>query len=230
MPLKLGIMKNAELAAWFDISSKTYENGRKGYLAKLEPFADFTIVRGGVVINKIYIDTYIKNLDDDVKLYLEEVKKAEDNITSITGISEVLCATEEFCDVSVRTMEGRMARAGKKAFGVTIEESSRGIYGSREYVWAIKLYDAPNHYRYMTYEEESLFDQILAGFYSSNPERVKKAALLEEAFKKNETMTKEEYFKEKERLNLNVFYDVIKLFKKETGLQVVHATAHDIDE
>lgn len=230
MQLKLGLMKKAELAAWFDITVKTYENARKAYLKKLEPFAKFTEVRGGIIIEAIYIDTYVKNLDDDVKLYLQEVWRAEDNITSIAGISEVLCSTEEFASVPLRTMEGRMSRAGKKAFGITIEEDSRGIYGSREYVWAVKLYDAPNHYRYMTCEEEQAFDKIVSGFYSTEPERIKKSALLEEAFKNSSSMTKEEYFKEKARLNLNVFYDVIRQFKKETGLQIVHATAHEIDQ
>ena len=164
------------------------------------------------------------------KIYLKEVQQSEDNITSLSGMSEKLCSTQEFSNVSLETMRGRMRRAGEKAFGITLDETSRGLYGSREYMWAVKLYDAPNHYRYLTIEEEQIFDTLVSNFYSTNPERVKKAALLEEAFKSNNEMTKEEYFKEKERLNLNVFYDVIKLFKQETGLQVVHATAHDIDE
>lgn len=42
-------------------------------------------------------------------------------------------------------------------------------------------------------------------------------------------MTKEEYFQAKERLNLNVFFDVIQRFKIETSLQIVKATAHEID-
>ena len=230
MQLKLGIMKNAELAQWFNITLGTYENARKAYLKKLEPFAQFTVVRGGVVIERIIIDTYVKNMDDDVKLYLQEVRNAEDNISSLSGMSEKLCATDEFANVPVATMRGRLRRAGEKAFGITAEEDSRGIYGSREYVWAIKLYDAPNHYRYMTLEEESIFDALLSSFYAKAPERIKRAALLEEAFKSDNEMTKEQYFKEKERLNLDIFYDVINLFKQETGLQVVHATAHEIDQ
>ena len=70
MKLELGLMKNAELAAWFNITEKTYTNARKAYLEKLQSFAEFTIVRGGVIINRILIDAYVKNLDDDVKLYL----------------------------------------------------------------------------------------------------------------------------------------------------------------
>lgn len=229
MKLELGLMKNAELAAWFNITEKTYTNARKAYLEKLQSFAEFTIVRGGVIINRILIDAYVKNLDDDVKLYLQQVQQAEDNITSLAGMSEALCATEEFAQISLETMRGRLRRAGTKAFGETAVENARGIYGSREYVWAIKLYDRPNHYRYMTFAEETRFDTILSMFYSTSPERIKKAAALEEAFK-NSGMSKEEYFQAKERLNLNVFYDVIAQFKLETGLQVVHATAHDIDE
>ena len=229
MKLRLGNMKNAELAEWFNITSKTFENSRKKYLCKLETFAKFTLVRGGVFIEDIFIDTYIKNLDDDVKIYLEEVRKAEDNITSISGISECLLLQEEFNDISLDTMRGRMRRAGIKAFGNTIDEDSKGLYGSRRYVWAIKLYDKPNHYRYMTQEEENIFDQYLSGYYLSEPQRIKKMASLEEAFKNSSSMTKEEYFKEKDQLNLNLFYDVISQFKKATGLQVVHATAHEID-
>lgn len=228
MQLHLGRMKGAELAEWFGIGLKSYQNARKAYLAKLEDFCEFQEGRGCVDILAIYYPEYIKNLDGDAKLYLTIVKQSQDQLCSISGIAELL--REEFKDCSLDGLIKRMRKAGIKAFGVTKEEDSRGMYGSREYVWAIKLYDAPNHYRYMTPEEEARFDEIISGFYTTQPERVKKAALLEQSFKEDNTMTKEEYFKKKEALNLNVFYDVIKLFKKETGLQVVHATAHEIDE
>lgn len=230
MQLKLGLMKNTELAAWFNITPKTYENARKNYLTKLETFAKFTVVRGGVMIDKIIIDTYIKNIDDDVKLYLQEVKNAEDNITSLTGISEVLCNQEEFSHVSVETMRGRMRRAGEKAFGITVEPESRGLYGSREYVWAIKLYDRPNHYRNFTEQEKKEFDALTEGFYSTSAERIQKEALLERAYREDNSMTKEEYFKKKEELGLDTFSEVIWQFKIRTGLQIVHATAHEIDQ
>lgn len=174
MTLKLGIMKKKELAAWFGVTEKSFENARKKYLQKLEPFAKFIEIRGGVMIEEIYISTFVKNLDNDVNLYLQEVQRAEDNITSVSGISEILCAKEEFNDITFETMRGRMTRAGVKAFGVTKEEDSRGIYGSRKYIWAIKLYDMPNHYRYMTREEELRFDEIVTDFYSTSAERVKK--------------------------------------------------------
>lgn len=230
MQLQLGLMKNAALAAWFEVTEKSYTNNRLGYLEKLKPFADYTVVRGGVVIEKIYIDTYIKNLDDDVKLYLQEVLRAEDNITSISGISEQLCNTKEYSDIPLSTMKKRMNRAGKKAFGITVDPESRGLYGSREYVWAIKLYDRPSHYRNFSLEEKEVFDALTEGFYSTNVERVQKAALLEQAYRDDSSMTKEEYFQRKEDLNLDTFSEIIWLFKERTGLQVVHATEHEIDQ
>ena len=45
----------------------------------------------------------------------------------------------------------------------------------------------------MTLAEEERFDMILSAFYSASPERIKKAAALEEAFKTS-GMSKEEYF------------------------------------
>lgn len=228
LSLKLGYMSRKELAAWFGIKDKTYENYRVTYLKKLEDFAKFTIVRGGVKIEEIYIAEYVKNLDNDVEVYLKEVKEANENITSVTGMSEKLCETEEYANIPVRTMRDRMTRAGKKAFGITAEEGSRGIYGSREYLWAIKE-EGLNAYRRLTAAEEEVFDKLLVNYYSSEPEKIKKAALLEETFRKSKEMTKEEYFREKERLNVNLFYDVIQQFKAETGLQVVRATVHEID-
>lgn len=229
MILQLGFMSGSDLAKWFGIKYKTYTDSRLLYLAKLESFAKFNIVRGGVNIEEVYIEEYVKNLTDDVKVYLEEVKKAPDHLASITGISKSLYGQPGFEGISIRTIEGRMAKAGKQAFGITAEEDSYGIYGSREYVWAIKLYDKVNHYRFLTPEEDQIFTELLQNLFMDEPERVKKMFLLEEAFRHSKDMTKEEYFAQKEALNLNVFKDVIAQFRERTGEQLVHATAHEID-
>ena len=229
MLLHLGKMTGQELADWFGITLKSYQNGRKNYLEKLEDFCEFNEGRGYVEIIDIYYAEYIKNLDNDARIYLTVVKQSRDHLCSISGIAEVLLNMPEFANCSYETLRKRMRKAGIKAFGVTKDEDSRGFYGSREYVWAIKLYDAPNHYRHFTPDEEKRFDEIISGFYTTQPERVKKMALLEKVFQDDDSMTKEEYFQKKAALNLDVFFDVIQLFKKETGLQVVHATAHDID-
>lgn len=230
MQLTTGIMKNADIAKWFGVTEKTYTNHRKSYLTKLEAFATFSIVRGGVMIESVIIDTYIKNMDDDVKLYLQEVQAAEDNLTSLSGISERLCSTVEFSAVPLATMRGRMRRAGEKAFGITLDVESRGLYGTREYVWAIKLYDKPNHYRNFTLQEKELFDELTENFYATNATRIQKEALLERAYREDSSMSKEEYFQKKADLGLDCFSEILWRFKERTGLQIVHATAHEIDE
>ena len=215
MVLQLGVMTNQELADWFQVKHKTFVDGRKGYLQKLQPFAEFQIIRGGVLITKVNIEEYVKNLNDDVNVYLEAVKQAPDNIASIKGISQTLEGQPGFEDISIRTIEGRMSRAGEKAFGVTVEKESRGIYGSREYIWAVKLYDRPNHYRELTEEEDTLFEKLIEEMYDVDARKIKVSMLLDEEFFNTE-MTKEEYKEHRERINymgINFFSDVIQKFK-----------------
>lgn len=232
MELKLGIMTNKELAEWFEVSPKTFSNKRKFYLEKLKEFCQFSegSKRGQYIIEEIYYPIYIKNLNGDEEVYLKLVKEADEHLTSISGMAEVLSCTEEYRQSSIGSIKYRMRKAGVAGFGITRDDSSYGKYGSRKYVWAIKLYDRDNHYRHLTEEEEKIFDELITAVYMSEPERVKKAALLEKTFKEDKDMTKEEYFEQKELLGLDVFYDVIRKFTDKTGLQIVHATEHDIIE
>lgn len=228
MELRLGKMTSREIAAWMDISYNTYRTRKQKYLTQLKEFARYREVYGGVEILEIYLPTYVKNLNTDVAIYFEQVKNATDNLTSLSGMAEALVQTDEFYGTSVETMRQRMRKAGETAFGVTDEEGSRGIYGSREYIWCVKLNDRPNHYRCLTAEEEKIFNDLIKAVYSSDVERIKKIMLLEETFKTSK-MTKEEYFEKKDRMNLNCFAEVLGYFLKETGYQIVRATHHDID-
>lgn len=229
MELKLGKISNLELSQWFGITLKSYTNSRKKYLKKLEIFCKFKELRGGVEVEEIYYSKYIKDMNIVMnKIYLELVKAEEYHITFISGMAKLLKQRQDYKEISYSGLIKLLTKAGNIGFGPTKEENSQGEFGSREYVWAIKLYDRPNHYRPLTYEENELFDEMLSGYYTANPEKIKKAALLEEAFREDETMTKEEYFKQKEILGLDMFYQVIKLFKTKTNLQVVKATWHDV--
>ena len=230
MELHLGFMSCEELAQWFGTTSGTnLSKHKKAFLAKLQSFAKFSDVRGGVKIEEILIPEYVKNLDNDVKLYKDVVAQQPNHLTSITKIVEELMTTnEDFSNASYATVKYRMSEAGKKAFGQTSTPGSHGIYGWREYVWCIKLYSGPQHYRYFTEEEKQLFDQLTASYYTEEADKVQKAALLETAFKDTD-MTKEEYLNKKELLGLNLFSNIIHLFKQQTGLQIVRATRHEIE-
>lgn len=231
MKLQKGFMQNQEIADWFGITLKTLTNTKKAYMEKLKPFADFKIVRGGVIIEEIHREVYSKNLVDEAALYFEEVKKAENNIASVRGVTDALQLMSEFKDIPYETLRKRMTRAGEEAFGVTADPESRGIYGSREYMWAIKLYDRPNHYRELTEEEDALFEKLIENMYNIDARKIKVSMLLDEEFFNTE-MTKEEYKEHRERINymgINFFNDVIKEFKTQTGMQLVKATKHEID-
>jgi hypothetical protein len=92
-------------------------------------------------------------------------------------------------------------------FGETKELISAGEVGMREYVWAIKLDDF-NRYRAMTEEEEKRFDEIISSCHAASPEKIKRAALLEESLR-NKEINNDEYFELKDRLGLDTFKDCI---------------------
>lgn len=230
MELKLGKMTSKELAQWFEIAPKTFTSSKKKYLEKLENFCDFEEVYGGVIIKEIYYALYVKDFSKDAEIYLEIVKNSNEHLCSISGIAEVAKYRDEFRTCSASGIQKRMTKAGITGFGITRDDNSYGKYGSRKYVWAIKLYEDNNLYRHLTEEEEKIFDELITAVYMSEPERVKQAALLEKTYKEDKDMTKEEYFEKKELLGLNIFSGVIRRFKDKTGLQIVHATEHDIIE
>lgn len=229
MKLKLGKMKSQEVAAWLGISYNTYRNNIDKNLSKLEPFCEFEKVYGGIIVKEIIIEEYDKNLQfNDDKLYLTEIKrciKEQDGLSTVSGMARKFVQAKQYN--SERTARRRATRSRNILFGNDKNICSTGIAGSREYVWAIKL-DDYNHYRLMTEEEEERFNKIIEICYSSNPEKIKRAALLEEAYRKSETMSKEEYFEERERLGLNVFKECIFQFRDETGLIVVHCSRHEL--
>lgn len=228
--LRLGKMKTAELATWFNIQYTTFRKNPERYYEILRDYCTYEKVYGGIIISEIYIDTYDKKLNaKDKTLYLDEIKKCvetQDGLSTLAGMSKKL--VQEGVYNSQRTAERRLSKVGVELFGVTKEPMSHGEAGSREYVWAIKI-DDYNHYRLLTPEEEKRFDEIITTCYSSNADRVKKAALLVSALRAK-TINSDEYFEHIDRLGLNVFQDCIFQFRDETGHMIVHCTKHELYE
>lgn len=225
--LQLGIMGVAELAEWFGISRKSLSTAKVRKLKELEDFCQFEdLGRRGVNITEIFIPIYSK-LSKDVEVYKKMIEKQPNKLASIAAITKELKNTKEYNSLSEKAIEYRMTKAGKVGFGITKEEGSKGIYGSREYVWAIKL-SGPIYYRYLTDEEQKIFDELTVNLYSSNPEKVQKAALLDESLKKGE-MTVEEWAEKKDDLGVNVFSEVLYSFREKTGFTIVRATRHQVE-
>lgn len=229
MKLKLGKMSSKEVAQWLGISYSTYRNSIDKYLEKLESFCIYEKVYGGIIVKEIFIEEYDKtlNLKADI-MYYKEIRfcvEKQDGLSTVAGMSRKLIQTGEFKSFS--TAKRHMTRAGNLLFGKVEGLHGEGIAGARDAVWGIKL-DDYNHYRLMTEEEEAKFNEILKTYYSSNPDKIKQAALLDIEYKNSDSMTKEEYYSKKEMLGLELFADCIYKFMEMTGFLVVHCTKHDL--
>ena len=230
LELKLGKMTSREVAQWMGVSYNTYKNHISKYLELLSPFCEFDVVYGGIIIKEIYIPQYEKNLNiKDKEVYLTEIQSCverQEGLSTIAGMSRKLVRAGIYNNVN--TAYRRLTRAGVDLFGITKELISHGEKGTREYIWAIKL-DDYNGYRLMTPEEDKRFDEIIIACYSANPDKVRKAELLEDSLRKKE-ISPDEYFESKDRLQLDTFKDCIFKFKEETGCMIVRCSKHDLIE
>lgn len=224
--LKVGRMTVLELAEWFGVQRGTVSKNKQKYLEKLKDYCSFDdLGKKGIDIKEIYFPVRMKNVSiRDLKLYKELVESQPEQITSVAAMVEELKEK----GMKDSTLTYRLSKAGEIGFGKTKEKDSEGLYGERNYVWAIKL-KGKVHYRRLNAEEDAIFNELISAVYASNPQKVKDAVLLEEDFK-NSDMSKEEYFRRKELLGLNVFSGVLSKFKERTGLTLAKATKHELKE
>ena len=227
--LVLGKMTTRELADWFGISYGSFRNKANEYLDKLNHFASFSKIYGGVQIEEIYVKEYDKNLFKSIdEIFIQEIADSESKLATISGLSRKYQAQLNLKDSAARK---QFTKSRDKLFGTIKKDknySTGGIMGNRSYRWVIKVNDF-NSYRELNQEEDELFNALITQTYSGiDPERIKAAAVLEKRFKDSD-MTKEEYFELKEVQGLNFFYEVVEKFKVLTGYQIVCANLYDIN-
>lgn len=70
--LRIGFIPNEELAKWFGVAKDTLRKKKKTMLPRLNNFAEYEVVHGGVKITKIYCSTYGANAYPRVKELLPE--------------------------------------------------------------------------------------------------------------------------------------------------------------
>lgn len=226
--LQLGKINSHELADWFGYGYNYFKSKKKNQVMPfLKDYCDYEVVHGGVIVKEIYIDEYEGDLSQDVRVYLEEVKRHP--LNSISNIANSICGNPQYSHLSESQRKRRMSEAGKKGFGITADELSRGIFGNRKYCWAIKLQHETKPYRYLTIEEQTLFRQYISDIFGKNPKILEDMAILEKEFETSK-MTKEEYLKHNARLAFKEgFSSVLYNFKQTTGLTLVRATRHEIE-
>lgn len=229
MELQIGKMTSRQLATWFGLSYNTYKNDISKYLDILNWYCTFEKIYGGVIIQTVDKAIYDKTYNPQAQqIYLDEISRCveeQGGLSSITGMARK-CVSEKIF-TSFDQAKRLLTIAGKQLFGKTANVMSYGPKGVREYVWGIKIDDF-NHYRFMTVEEEQLFNEIIQTKYMKDPDIVKKTELLKESLKNNE-ITVDQYFAQEEELQgLYSFKGCIFAFKEETGEQISRCTKHEL--
>lgn len=228
--LRLGKMSSREIAEWMGITYGTYKNSSQKRLEYLKNFAKFIPCYGGVMIEEIYLDTFVKDISEDDKVYVNEIKQCNEGLSSVAGmIRKLKLENNEYKDISEDTLYKRMSKAGNRIFGKTIEKDSKGTHGDRHYVWAIRV-DKYNHYRKMTEEERVIYKQLLKEYCTDEKtqEEIEQDALVLDAFKNHE-ITAQEYAEYK-LYSCSFFTEVISKFKEQTGYLLVRTTKHELEE
>ena len=226
--LHLGKMTNEEMANWFGVTKATYTNSVVRYLKKLENYAKFERVRGGVDVIEIYYSEYIKNYNfADGEYFNKEIErcaKEQDCLASISGIArKAKRDIKEFELLSNSQIERRFSDVALTHYG-EYGDLKGGLTGTREREWAIKVGDY-NEYRALSAEEYNLFIEIASVFYSKDAEKLIQKKKLENQLKEGEIDVKS-YFDKIDYYNLDSFPDILAEFKTRTGLSIVLASKY----
>lgn len=229
MELKLGKMTSREMAEWFGISYNNYSRTISKRLDELDLFCDFEKVYGGVIIKEIFDPIYNKEVNKkDQELFLKELDrclKEQDDLSTVAGMARLYTYDEPHYK-NERTAQRRLSKTSNRLFGKAATHEA-GSLGYKEYVWAIKMSDY-NEYRYMTDEEDKIFDEILTAFYTIPPEKARQLGILEDNLR-NKEIDVDEYFKQKDMLELNLFSQCLKMFREQTGCVIVKVSRHEIE-
>lgn len=214
-------MTGQEIAQWLGIAYSTYKRNPTKYIKRLNDYCQYEQVRGGIIVKEIYISTYNKNLKaEQTEKFLLSLQ-TNNNIISLSGLE---------AETGVSYYHSRKIRDtlfGKEP--TNINSAARGIIGTREVIWAIKL--GTNQYRKLTKEEDELFDILISQEYIGKltPDVVKAQQLILDYCAK-EGMSAEEYKNILTERNYNFFNDVIVKFRDITGYQIANPNEYAIGQ
>lgn len=221
-------MSTKQIAEWMGISYNTFRKQSANYLNKLSYFAEFEKIYGGVIITKIMVPEYIKDLGEWDAIYLDLVLKSNEGLCSVAGMVRVLLLQDKYKDINPSTIKYHLTKAGYRQFGKITEEDKcpYGASGSRHYVWAIKLSEL-NEYRFRTKEEDEFFTALKETYAIKHADKIENEALFRDAYNKSD-ITEVEFI---EFMKQDDFYqEVIVPFREQTGFTLVRATVHDVAE
>lgn len=222
MRLTQGFISTKDLATWFGVSYGAFRNRAESFYKRLEDFAEFEKVRGGVKIIEVYFEVYDKNQHKVDLILAKEIYESETKLATMSGMARKF--KSEFDNVKDWSVRSCFSKSRDKLFGDTIVP---GILGSRSRVWAVKV-DDNNTYRSLSNKEIETFKQLVKR--SQMEDDHEKLMDLVHSMKYDESLTKEKFLLLVDKDNLDFYESVIENFNIITGLKLVQVNSFELDE
>lgn len=220
-----------ELADWFGISYGGFRNQKKKYLNKLEFFANFEIVYGGIILKEILIPQYNKILTSsfeyEIARELQYKVQHGNGLFTIDGIrrkkneeykiyKDNAKITKYAVNKCVHNLVGKNSKKKKNA----------GKIGSYTRVWVLKIDDF-NNYAYMNKEQEKFFNDLRNNFILDKEQNDEIIDAIQEL--KDGEITKDECIE-----TFNFWYNnfktrVLNEFHKRYGYWIVRASQAEVN-
>lgn len=258
------ILTLKDLAAFFNKSYGTIRNNKDKWLQLFNSFCDYHLEGKKIVIDEVIFSTYEKyqidayrilsylydRLSDAEKqeqLDIEERDEVNYRMNSFSGMASILkeIYSKDYGLLSDRSIITKVKRIADKYFGTTINpkkeytfkeliEVTEGIYGVKNYVWAIKL-EGKNEYRALSAEEIKLFNKCLKNYFFPQSEEqmldfsnyLLDLFGLPEVVDLNQVNGTDVYSALIEKYK-SKFKNIIDIFKKETGYIIVRTTEYNL--
>lgn len=218
--LKLGKVTLDELASWFYINKTNLSKHKKKFMKTLTEYCDFEPIYGGVIINKIYESTYVKN--PNLKIVLDNI----DKVWCGTGLDtcshvgkQIYQEHEQELTVAESTTINHTAQARNKKWGKPNSEEG-GPEGKCSYMLCRK--DNKGKPIYLTSEQEQIKQQLLKKWFGDADE---KTVIIQMMIDNEEIKPEEAWEHYSSLLRLPKSYPgFMKEFKDLTGVQLIRGT------
>lgn len=253
-----------DLAVFFNKSYGTIRNNKDRWLQLFNSFCDYHLDGKKIVIDEVIFSTYEKYQIDAYRILsylynrLSDAEKQEQldiderdeinyRMNSFSGMASILkeIYSKDYGLLSDRSIITKVKRVADKYFGTTINpkkeytfkeliEITEGIYGIKNYVWAIKL-EGKNEYRALSEDERKLFNKCLKNyFFPQSEEEMSDFSNylldlfgLPEVVDLNKVNGIDVYSALIEKYK-SKFKNIIDIFKKETGYIIVRTTEYNL--
>ena len=194
-----------------------------------------------------YLYDRLSDAEKQEQLDIEERDETNYRMNSFSGMASILkeIYSKDYGLLSDRSIITKIKRIADKYFGTTINpkkeytfkeliEITEGIYGVKNYVWAIKL-EGKNEYRALSADEIKLFNKCLKNyFFPQSEEEMSDFSNylldlfgLPEIVDLNKVNGIDVYSALIEKYK-SKFKNIIDIFKKETGYIIVRTTEYNL--